>query len=65
MQNKLTFLFDGGCPFCLRETTFLKKKDVLNKIKSCKNGTWEHMVPNGVAEIIKSKSLFGTSCKIN
>lgn len=40
-------------------------RDVLNKIKSCKNGTWEHMVPNGVAEIIKSKSLFGTSCKIN
>ena len=33
MQNKLTFLFDGGCPFCLRETTFLKKKDVLNKIR--------------------------------
>ena len=33
MQDKLTFLFDGGCPFCLRETKFLKKKDVLNKIR--------------------------------
>ena len=32
-------------------------RDVLNKIKSCKNGTWEHMVPNGVAEIIKSKKF--------
>ncbi len=32
MQNKFTFLFDGGCPLCLRETIFLKKKDVLNKI---------------------------------
>ena len=33
MQNKLTFLYDGGCPLCLRETNFLKKKDVLNNIK--------------------------------
>ena len=32
MQNKLIFLFDGGCPLCLRETNFLKKKDELNKI---------------------------------
>ncbi len=32
MKNKFTFLFDGGCPLCLRETNFLKKKDVLNKI---------------------------------
>ncbi len=32
MQNRLIFLFDGGCPLCLRETSFLKRKDVLNKI---------------------------------
>ena len=32
MQNKLIFLFDGGCPLCLRETNFLKNKDELNKI---------------------------------
>ena len=32
MKNKLIFLFDGGCPFCLRETRFLKSKDVLKKI---------------------------------
>ena len=32
MQNKLTFLFDGGCPLCLRETRFLKKKDFSKKI---------------------------------
>ena len=32
MQNKLIFLFDGGCPLCLRETNFLKGKDELNKI---------------------------------
>ncbi len=27
MEFKLTFLYDGGCPLCLRETNFLKKKD--------------------------------------
>ncbi len=27
MKFKLTFLYDGGCPLCLRETHFLKKKD--------------------------------------
>ena len=32
MKNKLTFLFDGGCPLCLRETNFLKKRDFSNKI---------------------------------
>ena len=32
MKNKLTFLFDGGCPLCLRETNFLKRRDILNKI---------------------------------
>ena len=32
MKNKLTFLFDGACPLCLRETNFLRKKDYLKKI---------------------------------
>ena len=32
MKNKLIFLFDGGCPLCLRETNFLKSKDSLKKI---------------------------------
>ena len=32
MQNRFIFLFDGGCPLCLRETRFLKKKDFSNKI---------------------------------
>ena len=27
MQNKLTFLYDGGCPLCKRETDFLKGRD--------------------------------------
>ena len=32
MKNKLIFLYDGGCPLCLRETNFLKKKDISNQI---------------------------------
>ena len=27
MNYKLTFLYDGSCPLCLRETNFLKTKD--------------------------------------
>ena len=37
-------------------------REVLKLIKSCKEGSWENMVPNGVAEIIKNKSLFGSKC---
>ena len=33
MKKKLTFLFDGGCPLCLRETNFLKKRDILKQIR--------------------------------
>ena len=33
MNYKLTFLYDGECPLCLRETNFLIKKDTLKKIK--------------------------------
>ena len=33
MQNKLTFLFDGGCPLCKRETDFLKGRDKFGDIK--------------------------------
>tara|TARA_Y100001978_G_scaffold197279_1_gene207896 strand:+ start:1683 stop:2075 length:393 start_codon:yes stop_codon:yes gene_type:complete len=32
MTHKLTFLFDGGCPLCLKETKFLKKRDKSNLI---------------------------------
>ena len=39
-------------------------REVLKRIKACESGTWEEMVPKGVAEIIKQKSLFGMSCKI-
>ena len=33
MKYKLIFLYDGGCPLCLRETNFLKRKDTKNYIK--------------------------------
>ena len=33
MQNKLTFLYDGGCPLCQRETNFLKRRDKFGNIK--------------------------------
>ena len=33
MQNKLTFLYDGGCPLCKRETDFLKVRDKFGNIK--------------------------------
>ena len=33
MNSKLVFLFDGGCPLCVRETNFLKSKDIQNQIK--------------------------------
>ena len=39
-------------------------RDVLEKIKSCKLNSWEHMVPDGVAKIIKDKSLFGIKSTI-
>jgi len=27
MKNRLTFLFDGKCPLCLKEVNFLRNKD--------------------------------------
>ena len=47
-----------------KEILGIYSRDVLNKIKSCEIGTWEHMVPEGVSDIIKEKSLFGMKCKI-
>ena len=33
MENKLTFLYDGGCPLCRRETDFIKSRDKSGFIK--------------------------------
>ena len=40
-------------------------RDVLKKIKECENNSWENSVPKGVADVIKQKSLFGCTCKID
>ncbi len=31
-QTKLTLLFDGGCPLCQREVSFLRSRDFSNSI---------------------------------
>ena len=31
-KAKLTLLFDGGCPLCLREVNFLQSRDTFNNI---------------------------------
>jgi len=46
------------------ELLHIFSREVLKKIKNCEEGTWEDQVPEGVAEIIKGKSLFGCSCEI-
>jgi len=38
-------------------------RDVLKRIRKCEEGTWEHMVPEGVDEIIKERCLFGCVCE--
>ena len=47
-----------------KEILGIYSRDVLKKIKACETGTWEHMVPKGVSNIIIEKSLFGMKCKI-
>ena len=40
MFYKLTFLYDGDCPLCIRETNFLKSKDtkkIINFVDISKN----------------------------
>ena len=47
MKNKLTFLFDGGCPLCLRETNFLKEANLFTHSSIIKPSfTWPSFLPN-------------------
>ena len=46
-----------------KEVLSIFSREVFKKIKSCEEGTWEHMVPEGVDEIIKEKCLFGCVCE--
>ena len=45
------------------EVLHIFSREVLNLIRSCKDDRWKDMVPEGVADIIKAKSLFGSKCK--
>ena len=47
-----------------KEILGIFSKDILKKIKACETGSWEHAVPNGVAQIIKERSLFGMNCEV-
>ena len=47
------------------EVLHIFSRDVLRLIRSCNEGSWEHMVPEGVSEIIKEKCLFGCICDYN
>lgn len=47
------------------EVLSIFSREVLRLIKDNKQGEWEHMVPEGVDEIIKAKCLFGYKCEIN
>ena len=51
MKNKLTFLFDGGCPLCLREKNFLQKKDISNQIAfvDINNKDYDQKLFNGIS----------------
>jgi len=46
-----------------KEILGIFSKNILKKIKACETGNWEHAVPNGVAQIIKERSLFGMNCE--
>ena len=61
MQNKLIFLFDGGCPLCLRETNFLKSKDELNKIDfvDINNVNYNPVLFKGISYVEAMSNLHG------
>ena len=56
MKNKFIFLFDGGCPLCLKETSFLKKKGYKNSYHF-KGGILQYL-----QDISKEESLFNGEC---
>ena len=47
------------------EVLSIFSRKVLQLLHDNKQGEWEHMVPEGVDEIIKEKCLFGYNCEIN
>ena len=70
MNYKLTFLYDGACPLCLRETNFLKKKDtkkVINFVDisfnyipaNFKNITYQNAMANLHGILSSGEIIFG------
>ena len=61
MRHKLIFLFDGGCPLCLKETKFLKKKDLSNKIKfiDINNEDYNSSLYQGISYVEAMANLHG------
>ena len=61
MQDKFIFLFDGGCPLCLRETRFLKKKDSSNKINfiDINNDSYNPLLYKNISYAEAMSSLHG------
>ncbi len=61
MQTKFVFLFDGGCPLCLRETKFLKKKDISNKINfiDINNNTYNPLLYKNISYAEAMSNLHG------
>ena len=61
MKNKFIFLFDGGCPLCLRETRFLKKKDSSNKINfiDINNDSYDPSLYKNISYVEAMSNLHG------
>jgi len=55
-MNKLTFLYDGGCPICLRETRFLKRKDINKNIYFVDINSEDYM-PNNFQNISYKEAM--------
>ena len=61
MKNKFTFLFDGGCPLCFRETNFLKKRDISNQIEfiDINSKDYDHNLFNDISYSEAMSNLHG------
>ena len=70
MNHKLTFLYDGSCPLCLKETNFLKTKDtekVINFVdisinynpKKFKNISYKQAMANLHGILSSGEIIFG------
>ena len=61
MQKKFIFLYDGGCPLCLREIRFLKNKDASNKINfvDINNDSYNPLLYKNISYAEAMSSLHG------